>query len=194
MRILYRSNYLKSKSPKVAMTYFQYYILPHIDYGSQIYLPRHKKNLIVIEKMQKRFTKYFCRLYKWNYTSRLDKLNTVSIKFRLKKHDLIFLYKIINKMYNINNRRNYLLSSHRPTRQQMQKLIKKRFKTSRGENIFPTRIINDWNAIDHSKATNSKRQLTVNLQMKDSTHLHKPRILLRVSPKSLLNIATMLQL
>ena len=72
------------------------YILPIIDYCSQLWAPRYGGLLVRLENLQKDFTARITYMGKYNYWERLEKLKMLSISRRLERYRIIYTRKILN--------------------------------------------------------------------------------------------------
>ena len=66
-----------------------------LDWGS-VYYPSTKKNIQLIENIQKRATKILPELQGFSYSERLERLKLPTLHYRRKRYDLIQLYKIVH--------------------------------------------------------------------------------------------------
>ena len=67
-----------------------------LDYGGSVYYPCRKKNIQLIENIQRRATRIVPELQGLSYNERLRTLNLRTMHYRRKRYDLIQLYKIIH--------------------------------------------------------------------------------------------------
>ena len=84
------------------MMLYTVYVRPILDYGSIIFNSNSKQNCLLIEKVQKRFTRYvFNRCYKYVYpimpiySERLQILKLETLQSHRLKIDLIYFHKLI---------------------------------------------------------------------------------------------------
>ena len=73
---------------------FKTYIRPIIEYNVLFYYPMHKQNILILENVQKRFTKRICPKGLC-YNQRLDLFGDMSIQKSAMINALIFMYKVI---------------------------------------------------------------------------------------------------
>ena len=117
--LMYRVFY--GSDPLIYLTYYKTCILPLIDYSAVLYVLVSRSNIVLVEGIQRKFTK---RLHKRvfpyaiipSYELRLKKFNLVTLESRYRSQDLIFLYKIIKLMIpistihiNMSSRHKYLI-------------------------------------------------------------------------------------
>ena len=72
------------------------YLLPIIDYCSQMYGPSSGSGLLKLENLQKAFTSKISGIGHLSYWDRLKKLKIYSITRRFERYKLIYVHKIIN--------------------------------------------------------------------------------------------------
>ena len=74
-------------------------VRPHIEYANTTWNPTKMKNIIAIENVQRRATKYLPTLKNMTYEERLKKLNLPTLQYRRMRGDLIETYKILTGKY-----------------------------------------------------------------------------------------------
>ena len=72
-----------------------------MDYGIIVWYPSSRKNIQLIENIQKRATKIVPELKDMPYEERLRNLNLHTLLYRRQRFDLIQIFKIINGFDNI---------------------------------------------------------------------------------------------
>ena len=131
------------------------FVRPHLEYAAVVWSPSSKKDIRLLENVQRRATKLIPRIRNWNYSDRLRVLGLTSLQDRRKRGDLIQLFKISNgfnvvKWVNPIPTSNSLLQTgpasairghqRRLSGQNSTKCIQR-------ENFFTNRVINDWNSL-----------------------------------------------
>ena len=66
-----------------------------LDYGGSVYYPYTKKNIQLIENVQRRATRLLQELKGLSYGERLESLKIPTMHYRRKRYDLIQLFKIV---------------------------------------------------------------------------------------------------
>ena len=69
-----------TRSKSVLLTLFKSIVLPHLDYGSQLWSPYKVKNINALEKVQRVFTKHIDGMHDLSYTERLKALQIYSLQ------------------------------------------------------------------------------------------------------------------
>ena len=77
-------------------------VRPHLEFSNVVWSPHHKKYIDLLEKVQRRATKYIPGLYNMSYEERLAELKLPSLRFRRKRGDLIEMYKYTHAFYDVN--------------------------------------------------------------------------------------------
>lgn len=117
-----------------------------IDYGGSVYFPTTKKNIQLIENIQRRATKLLPEIRDLNYSERLMHLNLPTLQYRRKRYDLIQLFKIVHGFEDINPRKFFEFNDN-CTRGHLYKIQKPNCQKKLRLNSFPTRCINLWNSL-----------------------------------------------
>lgn len=74
-------------------------VRPILEYAHAVWRPPYKKDLIKIEKIQRRATKLVPQLKCRSYKERLKALDLPSMQYRLRRGDMIEVWKILNNHY-----------------------------------------------------------------------------------------------
>ena len=88
---------------KIYVTYRP--IRPKLEYNSSVWSSYLKKDIKLIESVQKRFTRNVficCNLPFYSYVDRLTKLEIKSLEYRTLEFDLILMYKISHNLCDLN--------------------------------------------------------------------------------------------
>ena len=135
----------------------------HLDYASSIWAPYKKKYIDQIESVQKRATKQIPGFHNLSYPERIKKLKLPTIAHRRIRGDMIETYKIINVKYDpeASSFLKLLSSSGNrfSRRNNNNKIVQQRFKTSLRKNSFAMRVAKVWNKLPdqviHAASTNA---------------------------------------
>ena len=106
------------------------------------------KDKVLIEKIQRRFTK-IPSLRNLPYETRLQKLGLWTLENRCVRADLIEVYKIIHGLSSVNFSTFFEMSTYDRTRGHSLKLNKSRVRTDLRQHFFSERVINTWNKLDN---------------------------------------------
>ena len=134
-------------------------VRPHLEYANVIWHPIYKKQLKLLEDVQRRATKILPEIRDLTYTERLIVLNLPSIQYRQTRNDLIQTYKIIHKIDNLKTEDFFTFAKYDKTRNNILKLYKSQSSSKYRSNFLPNRILNLWNSL----STETKTSKSINL-------------------------------
>ena len=117
-----------------------------LDYGGSVYYPSTKKNIQLIENIQRRATRIVPELRGLTYSERLKSLKLPTLLYRRKRYDLIQLYKIVHGYEDIKPEKFFEFNEN-CTRGHLFKIQKNGCKKNLRLNSFPMRCINQWNSL-----------------------------------------------
>ena len=81
---------------------FTTYVRPRLEYCSVAWNPALKKDIESLEKVQRRFTKRLPGLQHLTYCQRLSRLQLESLELRRLRFDLVFTYKMVFGLIDVN--------------------------------------------------------------------------------------------
>ena len=87
-----------TRETRTMMTLFKSLVLSRLDYASQLWSPHLLKSVYLLEKVQRSFTKHIAGMHTMSYEERLKHLNLHSIQRRRDRYQIIYLWKIIEKI------------------------------------------------------------------------------------------------
>ena len=119
----------------------------HLEYAQSTWSTRYKKDIELIEKVQKRATKLVAICKNKPYEDRLRILDLPTLKFRRIRGDMIEAYKIVTGIYDIEAAPALEMSSTTMTRGSERKLSKVRCRTELRKHFFTQRITDIWNSL-----------------------------------------------
>ena len=137
-----------------------HFVRPHLEYAVQFWSPHYQKDIIKLEKIQKRATKMIPQLRHKTYEERLKALNLFSLEKRRLRGDMIQVFKLVKNIDNLNFEEIFDIDNNNRTRGHAFKLkYKNKFKTDLGKHFFSNRVIKPWNNLPkyvvESKSLNS---------------------------------------
>ena len=135
---------ISDRSSEALMMLYKTLVRPIIDYCIPAWRPYLQKDIDVLERIQKRFTKLVDGCKTKSYNQRLEKLGLTSLADRHNRMDMIEVFKIL-KGINTAYPENFLELSDRPGRKNSLKLYKKRFKYDLCMFSFTSRVVDKWN-------------------------------------------------
>ena len=87
-----------TRETRTMMTLLKSLVLSRLDYASQLWSPHLLKSVYLLEKVQRSFTKHIAGMHTMSYEERLKHLNLYSIQRRRDRYQIIYLWKIIEKI------------------------------------------------------------------------------------------------
>ena len=118
-----------------------------MEYAIAAWHPYKKKDIDIIEKVQRRATKIVPSLKHLTYAERLKELNIPTLSYRRIRGDMIETFKIMTGKYDKEVAPNLkMIDPDIPTRGHKYKLSKIRTITTIRKNFFTNRITNIWNS------------------------------------------------
>jgi len=90
------------RSKETIIPLYKSLVKPHLEYCCQIWSPYYKKDIKLIEGVQRRATKLVAGMQELTYNDRLKKLSLQRFEGRRMRSDLIETFKIVNRKYDIN--------------------------------------------------------------------------------------------
>ena len=129
---------------------FKSMVRPIIEYANVVWAPYLKKDIILLESVQRHFTKKIKGLGEKSYEERLIILKLPSLQYRRLRGDLIEVYKILHSFYDPVTTKTLLtkIPATSVTRKSNSlNLTKKRTNKNAYKNFFTNRINNVWNSL-----------------------------------------------
>jgi ribonuclease P/MRP protein subunit RPP40 len=126
------------------MILYKTLVRPILDYCIPVWRPHSLKDVMMIEKVQKRYTKMIEGCKRKTYEQRLSKLGITSLADRHYRADMIQVFKVLKNGRNIYPEF-FLELNERPGRKNSMKLIKKRSNLDICKYSFTSRVVDPWN-------------------------------------------------
>ena len=136
-----------SRSPEVLLPLYSANVRPVLEYCSQWWSPYLQKDLLVLEKVQKTFTKMVSGMNSLSYKARLNKLELFSLERRRKRVDQIKVCKTLSGSSSPELRNLFRVRTESALRGHSLALEKPRSHTSIRLQFFSNRVINAWNKL-----------------------------------------------
>ena len=149
---------------KYLITAYKSYILPLVEYCSPVWSPHSVQDILLVESVQRSYTKRITGLQYKSYVDRLKFLNIISLELRRLHSDLTFCYKLFNGHIAGSPADYGLTLSNRKSRGNSYKLNINISRIDARKHFFASRICEPWNSLpDYVVLDNSiksfKRQL-----------------------------------
>ena len=122
-------------------------VRPHLDYCIQAWRPFLRKDIDIMEKVQRRATRMIEGFKNLSYEERLGRLNLTTLETRRTRADLIEVYKIFHGLEGLRSEDFFDLAQEGSTRGHRYKIYKKRFRTNYGKFSFGNRVVGEWNSL-----------------------------------------------
>ena len=134
-----------SRNTSLLILGFKTYVIPILEYCSQVWNPNCAKNIRRIESVQRMFTKKLAGYQGLNYKARLEKAGLCTLELRRLRADLCLCYKILHGQIDTPIQKFFELDNSRQTRGHNWKL---KLTTSRLESrlhFYSQRVVSPWN-------------------------------------------------
>jgi hypothetical protein len=122
-------------------------VRPHLEYANCVWHPWLKKDIDLVEGVQRRATKLIPTLKELDYASRLRKLNLPTMSYRRARGDMIEVYKLISSGYDSELAGLLVPALHSRTRGHSRKLYPPKCRTSLRKIFFTVRVVGVWNGL-----------------------------------------------
>ena len=137
----------KYHNPRSFTNLYKSYVRPHLEFAVQTWSPYLKKDIRILEKVQRRATRLIHGLEGLTYEDRLERTGLYSLECRRQRGDLIETFKILKGLEEIRADKLFTLSQYPSTRGGPLKLFKERSRTEIRKNFFSQRSVNLWNSL-----------------------------------------------
>ncbi|CAF1029261.1 unnamed protein product [Brachionus calyciflorus] len=145
-------NGLRNHGKEIIKKMYTSLVRPHLEYAVSVWNPSLKKDIDILERVQRRATRSIHGFRKFEYVERLKRLKLTNLTTRRRRGDLIQMYKLLNKQDHVNwykrwendetvNRIYETRGNRYKLRRELVKNCAPRF------NFFTNRIVNDWNGL-----------------------------------------------
>jgi len=147
---------------------FKVYVRPVVEYCSVVWNAHYMKDIVALERVQRRFTKRLPGMKAFTYHQRLVKLRLESLEFRRIRLDLVFAYKVIFNLVDVNRDEFFTVRINNSRRGHRYKLYVPYGKTTARYNYFSYRVSRIWNTlplddVDFQSVHRFRNSLTANI-------------------------------
>jgi len=129
---------------------FIVYVRPILEYGSCVWSPRFLRDIEAVESVQRHFTKRLAGLGEVDYETRLNILNLESLESRRLKADLVYTYKILFGLTDLNFTEFFKKLPDNNTRGHAYRLYTPQSTNNTRSNFFSLRVLHAWNGLPES--------------------------------------------
>ncbi len=137
-----------SKNRSFLVKAFVAYVRPIVEYGSEVWSPYLAKDILLLESVQRNFTRRIPGLKSFSYPERLRILKLELLESRRIKIDLLMCYKIVYGHSCVNFDDVFTQPIRRDTRGHSMKLCVPSCKKDLRKYSFFVRVVPYWNALD----------------------------------------------
>ena len=135
-----------SRDVETWATLYRTYIRPHLEFAVSAWSPFLRRDILALEKVQRRVTRLPKPLKGVDYRTRLERMNLTSLELRRQRGDLIKMFKIVRGADKVEWHREPLWSERRePKRCQLRREIVS--SCQQRHNFFFNRIAKQWNEL-----------------------------------------------
>ena len=135
----------KNKDSMVSL--YKALVRPRLEFCIQAWSPYLRKDIDMIERVQRRATKLIEGYHNFSYEDRLKKTGLILLEKRRVRGDLIQVFKMLKGFDKVDFRIFFEISSNDKTRGHSFKLVKKGSKGDIRKNFFTQRVVNSWNSL-----------------------------------------------
>jgi hypothetical protein len=140
-----------TRDVKLLLTLYKQFVRPTLEFSSVIWCPYRKKNIDLLERVQKRFCRLFKALRSLSYEEQLKELGLLSLSARRLRYKLIFLYKVLTYRTCFQPTQFFQLSPCHLTRGNSLKLLLPHSKHDYRSKFFTIDTITHWNSLSDTE-------------------------------------------
>ena len=133
------------KEKELIIPLYKTIVRPHLEYCIQAWRPYRKKDIDMLERVQRRATKMIPKLRNISYEMLLKECGLTTLETSRLRGDQIEVFKILNGYENIDRNIFFTVKEERRTRGHGVTLAKKQCRLDIRKFSFSQRTVNEWN-------------------------------------------------
>jgi hypothetical protein len=138
---------VKDRNRRTLVPLYKSLVRPHLDYCSSVWRPYYKKDVKMVESVQRRFTRMVSGTRGLSYGERREMLGLQTVETRHLRADLILAYKVLTGKVDFPATKLFRFSEKANLRGHPLKLEKERVRTKLASESFGARTVNVWNRL-----------------------------------------------
>ena len=143
--MIYRN--ISNKSAHIIKKLYIQLVRPHLEYAVQAWSPWLKKDIELLESVQRRATRMITGFGELSYKERLGRLNLTTLEERRSRGDRIEAFKILKGLEDVEAERFFNLAADTRTRGHSLKIRKPHARLDVRKFFFSHRVVDGFNAI-----------------------------------------------